>query len=159
MKARQSSIYRKLENLLGALMAVSERVPKNAMGLQTAMSRCINEVVDSLVVCEYALRAIDINQRIAYIATLIHSLTIVKTIVRELHEYSRKEKSGMVNVDGEAKQVKVPLYGRIINNGQYPGFLKDFDVLARETGALYKSQLTKRDGGVVASRRNKVNVR
>lgn len=96
MKARQSSIYRKLENLLGALMAVSERVPKNAMGLQTAMSRCINEVVDSLVVCEYALRAIDINQRIAYIATFIHSLTIVKTIVRELHEYSRKEKSGMV---------------------------------------------------------------
>lgn len=112
MKARQSSIYRKLENLLGALMAVSERVPKNAMGLQTAMSRCINEVVDSLGVCEYALRAIDINQRIAYIATLIHSLTIVKTIVRELHEYSRKEKSGMVNVDGEAKLVKVPLYGR-----------------------------------------------
>ena len=41
----------------------------------------------------------------------------------------------------------------------YPGFLKDFDVLARETGAWYKSQLTKRDGGVVASRRNKVNVR
>lgn len=40
MKARQSSIYRKLENL-GALMAVSERVPKNAMGLQTAMSRCV----------------------------------------------------------------------------------------------------------------------
>lgn len=159
MKARQSSIYRKLENLLGALMAVSERVPKNSMGLQTAMARCINEVVDSLVVCEYALRAIDINQRIAYIATLIHSLTIVKTIVRELHEYSRKEKSGMVNVDGEAKLVKVPLYGRIISNGQYPGFLKDFDVLARETGAWYKSQLTKRDGGVVASRRNKVNVR
>ena len=48
MKARQSSIYRKLENLLGALMAVSERVPKNAMGLQTAMSRCINEVVDAI---------------------------------------------------------------------------------------------------------------
>lgn len=65
----------------------------------------------------------------------------------------------MVNVDGEAKLVKVPLHGRIISNGQYPGFLKDFDVLARETGAWYKSQLTKRDGGVVASRRNKVNVR
>lgn len=153
MKARQSSIYRKLENLLGALMAVSERVPKNAMGLQTAMSRCINEVVDALVVCEYALRAIDMNQRIAYIAALIHSLTLVKTLVRELHEYSRKEKSGMVTANGDAKQAKIPLYGRIISNGQYPEFLKDFDVLARETGAWYKSQLTRRDGGTVASRR------
>ena len=119
------------------------------------MSRCINEVVDALVVCEYALRAIDINQRIAYIAALIHSLTLVKTLVRELHEYSRKEKSGMVTANGESKEAKTPLYGRIISNGQYPGFLKDFDVLARETGAWYKSQLTRRDGGVVASRRKR----
>lgn len=155
MKARQSSVYRKLENLLGALMAVSERVPKNSMGQQTAMSRCINEVVDALAVCEYALRASDINQRIAYIAALIHSLTIVKTLVRELHEYSRKEKSGMTNVDGEVKQVKTPLHGRMISNGQYPGFLKDFDVLSREIGAWYKSQLTKRDGGVVAAVRKR----
>ena len=152
MKARQSSIYRKLENLLGALMAVSERVPKNAAGLQTAMARCINEVIDALVVCEYALRASDINQRIGYIAALIHSLTIVKTLVRELHEYSRKEKSGMVTVDGEVKQVKIPLFGRIISNAQYPGFLVDFDKLSRETGAWYKSQIAKRDGAVVVRR-------
>ena len=82
-------------------------------------------------------------------------MTLVKTLVRELHEYSRKEKSGMVTANGETKQAKIPLYGRIISNGQYPGFLKDFDVLARETGAWYKSQLTRRDGGVVASRRKR----
>ena len=147
MKARQSSIYRKLENMLGQLMAVAERVPKSALGLQTAMARCVNETIDALAVCEYALTSYDINQRIAYIATLIHSVTVMKTIIRELHGYSRKESMGVItDKEGKEKIVSVPKCGRIISNGQYPNFLKMFSDIEREVGAWYKSSLTKRDG-------------
>ena len=64
MKASQSSIYRKLEKLLGCLMQVSERIPKHAAGLQTVAARCINETIDALSVCEYALNTSDISQRV-----------------------------------------------------------------------------------------------
>ena len=141
MKASQSSIYRKLEKLLGCLMQVSERIPKHAAGLQTVAARCINETIDALSVCEYALNTSDISQRVEYIAALIHSMTIIKTIVRQLHEYSKKESVSMINTPEGAKTVKQPRYGRIISNSQYPMFLRDFDELARRTGAWYKSSL------------------
>lgn len=151
-KARQSSIYRKLEHLLCDLMAISERIPKHALGLQAVGVRAINETLEALSVTEFAIRAQDLNTRYACISTLIHSMTIVKTICRELYDYSRKDRTevrlgrdGVPLTDGQGKTdvVKSPVYGRVISHAQYVGLLGSFAELGKEVGRWQNATLLK----------------
>lgn len=147
--ARQSSIYRKLELLLCDVMAICERIPKHSLGLQVVGSRLVNEVMDAMTATEFALNCPNYDQRIAYISTLIHSMTIVKSACRELYWYSRKEKSELApNADGELALSKQPTYGRVVSNRQYTHLLEVFGKLSREIGAWQKAAMTRRMGVV-----------
>lgn len=143
-KARNSSIYRGLENLLGDLLAISERIPKKSLGLQVIGSRMINEITDAMAVTEYALNSPEINQRIAYIGSLIHSMTIIKSCCRQLYGYSRKETKGLASTGGEVRMVNIPCHGRVISNAQYANLLAAFGKLSLETGKWFKSSQTTR---------------
>lgn len=147
--ARQSSIYRKLELLLCDMMALCERIPKRSLGLQVVGSRLVNEVMDALAATEFALNSPNYDQRIAYISTLIHSMTIVKSACRELYWYSRKEKCELTaKVEGELAISKKPTYGRVVSNVQYAHLLEVFAKLSREIGAWQKAAMTRRTGVV-----------
>jgi hypothetical protein len=147
-KARNSSIYRGMERLLGDLMQIAERIPKHSYGLQAVGCRMINEAIDAMAVTEYALNASDINQRIAYIGSLIHSMTIIKSTCRQLYGYSRKDAKTASSTDGEIKLVNTPNYGRIISNAQYAGLLASFGKLSLETGKWFKASQTIRLKGM-----------
>lgn len=151
-KARQSSIYRKLETLLGEIMAMSERIPKHASGLQVAGVRAINEILESLSTTEFALHAADERTRLSYLATIIHSMTITKTICRELYDYSRKDRNEVrlgadglpVTNDQDAPSiVKCPRYGRVLSHTQYVHLLGIFSELSKEIGRWYNSTYLK----------------
>ena len=151
-KARQSSIYRKLETLLGELMAMSERIPKHASGLQVVGVRAINETLESLSTTEFALHALDERTRLAYLATIIHSMTITKTVCRELYDYSRKDRKvvnlgadglPITNDQGNASAVSYPKYGRVLSHTQYVHLLGLFSELSKETGKWYNSTYLK----------------
>lgn len=151
-KARQSSIYRKLEHLLGELMAMSERIPKHASGLQVVGVRAINEALESLSTTEFALHAADERTRLAYLATLIHSMTITKTACRELYDYSRKDRNEarlgadglpITNDRGNASLVKCPKYGRVLSHTQYVCLLGLFSELGKEIGRWYNAAYLK----------------
>lgn len=151
-KARQSSIYRKLETLLGEMMAMSERIPKHASGMQVAGVRAINEILESLSTTEFALQAQDNRTRLAYLATLIHSMTIIKTICRELYDYSRKDRNEVrlgadglpvTNDQGFPSIVKCPRYGRVLSHTQYVHLLGIFSELSKEIGRWYNSTYLK----------------
>lgn len=151
-KARQSSIYRKLEHLLGELMAMSERIPKHASGLQTVGVRAVNETLESLSTTEFALHAADERTRLAYLATLIHSMTIVKTVCRELYDYSRKNRNEVrlgaeglpiTNDQGTTSVVRYPRYGRVLSHTQYVHLLGVFSELSKEIGRWYNSAYLK----------------
>lgn len=147
-KARQSSIYRKLEHLLGELMAISERIPKHASGLQVVGVRAINETLEALSTTEFALHAPDNQTRLAYLATLIHSMTISKTACRELYDYSRKDRNEVrlgadglpvTNGQGNVSTVRCPRYGRVLSHTQYVGLLGLFSELGKEIGRWYNA--------------------
>lgn len=151
-KARQSSIYRKLETLLGEIMAMSERIPKHASGLQVAGVRAINEILESLSTTEFALHAADERTRLSYLATIIHSMTITKTICRELYDYSRKDRNEVrlgadglpvTNDQGVPSIVKCPRYGRVLSHTQYVHLLGIFSELSKEIGRWYNSTYLK----------------
>ena len=151
-KARQSSIYRKLETLLGEIMAMSERIPKHASGLQVAGVRAINEILESLSTTEFALHAADERTRLPYLATIIHSMTITKTICRELYDYSRKDRNEVrlgadglpvTNDQGAPSIVKCPRYGRVLSHTQYVHLLGIFSELSKEIGRWYNSTYLK----------------
>lgn len=151
-KARQSSIYRKLETLLGEIMAMSERIPKHASGLQVAGVRAINEILESLSTTEFALHAADERTRLSYLATIIHSMTITKTICRELYDYSRKDRNEVrlgaddlpvTNDQGAPSIVKCPRYGRVLSHTQYVHLLGIFSELSKEIGRWYNSTYLK----------------
>ena len=151
-KARQSSIYRKLEHLLGELMAISERIPKHASGLQAVGVRAINETLESLSTTEFALHAADERTRLSYLATIIHSMTIVKTVCRELYDYSRKDRNEVklgagglpiTNDQGADSVVKYPIYGRVLSHTQYVHLLGIFSELSKEIGRWYNSTYLK----------------
>lgn len=151
-KARQSSIYRKLEHLLGELMAMSERIPKHASGLQAVGVRAINETLESLSTTEFALHAADERTRLAYLATIIHSMTITKTVCRELYDYSRKDRKvvslgadglPITNDQGADSVVKHPRYGRVLSHTQYVHLLGVFSELSKEIGRWYNSTYLK----------------
>ncbi len=147
-KARSSSIYRGVERLLGDLMLIAERIPKNSCGLQTLGCRIINETIDAMASTEYALNSPEINQRIAYIGSLIHSMTIIKSSCRQLYGYSRKDARTPVDTDGDIKIVNVPCHGRVISNAQYANLLEVFGKLSLEIGKWYKSSQTIRLKGM-----------
>ena len=151
-KARQSSIYRKLETLLGEMMAMSERIPKHASGLQVAGVRAINEILESLSTTEFALHAADERTRLSYLATIIHSMTITKTVCRELYDYSRKDRMvaslgadglPITNDQGNDSAVKYPKYGRVLSHTQYVHLLGLFSDLSKEIGRWYNSTYLK----------------
>lgn len=145
--ARQSSIYRKLELLLCDLMAICERIPKHSLGLQVVGSRMVNETMEAMAATEFALNTPGIDQRIAYISAVIHSMTIVKSCCRELYWYSRKEKAELVaSHGGELAVSKKPDHGRVVSNVQYTRLLTTFGQLGREIGAWHKAALTRRMG-------------
>lgn len=160
-KARQSSIYRKLETLLCEMMQMTERLPKNANGLQAVGVRVVNETLDALSTTEFAIHASDLNARIAYIATLIHSMTIVKTCCRELYAYSRKDKSEpkvgkdgkvVTNDQGNVVLMKSPQYGRVISNVQYVALLGLFSEIGKETARWYNVTLAKMSQNNISAR-------
>ena len=160
-KARQSSIYRKLEALLCEMMLMTERLPKNANGLQAVGVRVVNETLEALSTTEFAIHSSDMNARIAYIAALIHSMTIVKTCCRELYGFSRKDriepkvgKDGKVvtNGQGDAVFVKSPLYGRVISNAQYATLLELFSEIGKEVMRWYNVTLSKMSQNNVSAR-------
>lgn len=133
--ARQTSIYRMTEGLLGTLMTMTERIPKHSCGVQVAGARAVNEVLDVLSAIEFAVREQNPSARLEYIATIIHSMTIVKTICRELYDYSRKERSETITNDkGEQTTRKVPRFGRVISHVQYVHLLEVFSKLGMEIG-------------------------
>ena len=151
-KARQSSIYRKLETLLGEMMAMSERIPKHASGMQVAGVRAINEILESLSTTEFALHAADERTRLSYLATIIHSMTITKTVCRELYDYSRKDRNEVrlgadglpvTNDQGVPSIVKCPRYGRVLSHTQYVHLLGLFSDLSKEIGRWYNSTYLK----------------
>ena len=151
-KARQSSIYRKLETLLGEMMAMSERIPKHASGMQVAGVRAINEILESLSTTEFALHAADERTRLSYLATIIHSMTITKTVCRELYDYSRKDRNEVrlgadglpvTNDQGNDSAVKYPKYGRVLSHTQYVHLLGLFSDLSKEIGRWYNSTYLK----------------
>ena len=151
-KARQSSIYRKLETLLGEMMAMSERIPKHASGMQVAGVRAINEILESLSTTEFALHAADERTRLLYLATIIHSMTITKTVCRELYDYSRKDRNEVrlgadglpvTNDQGVPSIVKCPRYGRVLSHTQYVHLLGIFSELSKEIGRWYNSTYLK----------------
>ncbi len=151
-KARQSSIYRKLETLLGEMMAMSERIPKHASGMQVAGVRAINEILESLSTTEFALHAADERTRLSYLATIIHSMTITKTVCRELYDYSRKDRNEVrlgadglpvTNDQGVPSIVKCPRYGRVLSHTQYVHLLGIFSELSKEIGRWYNSTYLK----------------
>lgn len=151
-KARQSSIYRKLETLLGEMMAMSERIPKHASGMQVAGVRAINEILESLSTTEFALYAADERTRLSYLATIIHSMTITKTVCRELYDYSRKDRNEVrlgadglpvTNDQGVPSIVKCPRYGRVLSHTQYVHLLGIFSELSKEIGRWYNSTYLK----------------
>lgn len=125
-------------------MAVTERIPKNAYGLQVIGARLCNELVDALVITDYALRTSAYDQRTAYIESLIHNMTVVTTLCRGLHDYSCKEKhENTISSNGKPVARVVPRHGRIVSNAQYTSLLEDFHILSREIGAWRKSCMTK----------------
>ncbi len=147
-KARTSSIYRGVERLLGDLMHISERIPKSSYGLQAVGGRMVGEAIDALAATEYALNSPDLDQRIAYIGSLIHSMTVIKSCCRQIYAYSRKEVRNTVSNDGEVKIVTTPTYGRIISSAQYSGLLVTFGKLGMETGKWFKASQTARSKGM-----------
>ena len=133
--------------MLCDLMAISERIPKHSFGLQVVGSRIVNETMEAMAATEFALNSPGIDQRIAYISALIHSMTIVKSACRELYWYSRKEKSESVALpNGELAVSKKPDHGRIVSNVQYTHLLTVFGKLSREIGAWQKAAMTRRMG-------------
>lgn len=151
-KARQSSIYRKLEHLLGELMAITERIPKHASGLQVVGVRAINETLESLSTTEFALHALDERTRLAYLAAIIHSMTITKTVCRELYDYSRKDRKvvnlgadglPVTNDQGNDSVANYPKYGRVLSRTQYVHLLGVFSELSKEIGRWYNSTYLK----------------
>lgn len=141
-KARSTSIYRGTERLLGDLLAISERIPKSAYGLQALGGRMVNEALEALATTEYALNEPDINRRIAYICSLIHSMTIVKSCCRQLYGYSRKECKTVDNINGEINVVNIPRYGRIVSYQQYTNLLRAFGKLSKDIGKWFRASQT-----------------
>ena len=149
--ARQTSIYRTAEELLGDILAMTERIPKNASGLQFAGARAVSEMLETLSATEFAVREQNPTARLSYIASIIHSMTIVKTICRELYDYSRKERSETITNDkGEQTARRVPRFGRVVSHVQYVHLLEIFSKLSREIGRWYNATSLK----IVASKIN-----
>lgn len=131
---------------------MSERIPKHASGLQVAGVRAINEILESLSTTEFALHAADERTRLSYLATIIHSMTITKTICRELYDYSRKDRNEVrlgadglpvTNDQGAPSIVKCPRYGRVLSHTQYVHLLGIFSELSKEIGRWYNSTYLK----------------
>lgn len=131
---------------------MSERIPKHASGLQVAGVRAINEILESLSTTEFALHAADERTRLSYLATIIHSMTITKTICRELYDYSRKDRNEVrlgadglpvTNGQGAPSIVKCPRYGRVLSHTQYVHLLGIFSELSKEIGRWYNSTYLK----------------
>lgn len=135
--ARQSSVYRKIETLLGEVVAATGRIPRHACGLQAVGVRAVNDTLEALSVTELAIQTASADTRMEYIAALIHEMTMVKTCLRELYAYSRKDRTepkmdkGGVVVGG-GKTVRVPEVGRVVSNGQYARILTLFGEIGRE---------------------------
>ena len=134
------------------MMAMSERIPKHASGMQVAGVRAINEILESLSTTEFALHAADERTRLSYLATIIHSMTITKTVCRELYDYSRKDRNEVrlgadglpvTNDQGVPSIVKCPRYGRVLSHTQYVHLLGIFSELSKEIGRWYNSTYLK----------------
>ena len=140
-KAGTSSVYRGTERLLGDLLAIAERTPKKALGLQALSRRMVDEALEALAETEYALNEPDIDRRIAYIGMLVHSMTILKSAVRQMYAYSR---AGFRSPTADGETVTVPRYGRVISHRQYLHLLDQFARLGMEVGRWLKSSQAKR---------------
>lgn len=132
-KTRTSSIYRSIEQLLGCYLSLAERTPKKAQGLQTLSARMVNEVLEAMTATEFALNCSNIEQRLAFIGAMLHSLVILKSATRQLYMYSRKSHIATVpSTTNGTEVVEVPRYGRIISNKQYMFLLARFSKLETE---------------------------
>lgn len=143
-RARTSSIYRDVERLLGDLMRVSERIPKNSYGLQAVGARMVNEALEALASTEYALNSPDTDTRVAHISSLIHSMTVIKSCCRQVYAYSRKDTGRAA--DGEGKPS--PIYGRVISETQYSCLLAAFGKIGVETGKWFNASRTAMSAGM-----------
>lgn len=132
-KSKSSSIYRGIERLLGDILSIAERTPKKAQGLQALSVRMVNETLEALSITELALNCPNLDQRIAFIGALVHSMTIIKSATRQMYMYSRRNYQDLsTNDKGELEITKTPSYGRIISNKQYFYLLSQFSKLGEE---------------------------
>lgn len=152
-KARQASAYRKTELLLCELMAMTERIPKHAQGLQVVGTRAVGETLDALAAIEFALNAPGENARLGYIGVVIHSMTIVRTCCRSLYAYSRKDRQepklderamAMMDDKGAMVMQRHPMYGRVISHAQYVMLLRMFSEIGFEIGRWQRATEAKR---------------
>ncbi len=143
-RASASSVYRGIERLMGELLAIAERTPKRALGLQALSRRMVDETLEALAATEYALNEPDIDRRIAYIGMLVHAMTILKSAVRQMYGYSRQN-DGIPSSAAMGQTTKpTPRYGRVISDRQYLRLSDQFARLGMETGRWLKSSRAKR---------------
>lgn len=90
MKAKQSSVYRELENLLLWFIPVGNNFPKD-FALRQLGERMLNEMTDALTACGLALKTGDFGQRLELINLVKLHIETVQSISKVLVEYSSRE--------------------------------------------------------------------
>lgn len=122
MKARQSSIYRKLEELHLWASSLADRLPKS-LSFQVEGKAILDDINNALLVTKFALKSPkSSNERLQHINTLEVYLEDLDTHVTELRERAKrlKEENG-----------KSPY----LTKEQFASFLKDMTFIAIQVNA------------------------
>ena len=90
MKARQSSLYRELENLMLWFIPVGNNIPKD-FALRNLGERLQNELLDAMTACSLALQTPDLPQRLELINLVKLHITAVQSITKVFVEFSSRE--------------------------------------------------------------------
>ena len=126
MKARQSSIYRKLEELHLWASALVDRLPKS-LSFQIEGKAILDDINNALLVTKFALKSQKFSQELLHhISTLEVYLEDLDTHITELRERAKrlKEENG-----------KSPY----MTKDQYAAFLKDMTLIGIQVSGWRKA--------------------
>lgn len=90
MNAAQAGIYQKLEILLDWVEPVIDRLPKT-LTLQELGRKAVQDILNSMDLVTFALKAKRGQERLAYIDALIVHMTDLKTIFRHIRRRSGRQ--------------------------------------------------------------------
>lgn len=99
---KTTAIYRKLENLILNLVKTTRNIPNVPM-VNKVVERLTNELLDCSSVVEYAYVTQSYDERFEYLSEMKVHLTLIRTCIKLLFEFSSFDKSRFMTPEHHAE--------------------------------------------------------